>query len=50
MPSSSASSKQHLNITLISIAHRLQTVAFYDQILVLEAGQIAEFDYPIGSG
>lgn len=27
---------------LISIAHRLQTVAFYDRILCLEAGQVAE--------
>nr|XP_031863483.1 uncharacterized protein CI109_001359 [Kwoniella shandongensis]KAA5530555.1 hypothetical protein CI109_001359 [Kwoniella shandongensis] len=30
------------DITLLSIAHRLQTVAYYDRILVMEAGQIVE--------
>ncbi|KAK8854684.1 hypothetical protein IAR55_003423 [Kwoniella newhampshirensis] len=35
------------DITLISIAHRLQTVAYYDQILVIEAGQLIEFDSPL---
>lgn len=29
-------------IQLISIAHRLQTVAYYDRILVIDAGQVAE--------
>ena len=28
--------------TLISIAHRLQTVAYYDRILVLDNGQVKE--------
>ncbi len=35
------------DVTLISIAHRLQTVAYYDRILVLDAGQIAEIDTPL---
>jgi ABC-type multidrug transport system fused ATPase/permease subunit len=30
------------NEQLISIAHRLQTVVFYDRILCLEAGQVVE--------
>ena len=33
---------------LISIAHRLQTVAFYDRILVMDAGTIAEVCYLSG--
>ncbi|WWC92929.1 uncharacterized protein L201_007892 [Kwoniella dendrophila CBS 6074] len=35
------------DITLISIAHRLQTVAYYDRILVIDEGQMAEFDEPL---
>ncbi len=32
--------------TVICIAHRLQTVAFYDKILVMDKGSAAEFDVP----
>nr|XP_031864005.1 uncharacterized protein CI109_000649 [Kwoniella shandongensis]KAA5531077.1 hypothetical protein CI109_000649 [Kwoniella shandongensis] len=35
------------NITLISIAHRLQTVAYYDRIMVMDAGTVVEFDSPL---
>ncbi|KAI8868267.1 P-loop containing nucleoside triphosphate hydrolase protein, partial [Ramicandelaber brevisporus] len=32
--------------TLLTVAHRLRTVIDYDRILVLEKGQVAEFDTP----
>ncbi|CDZ96790.1 Multidrug resistance-associated protein/mitoxantrone resistance protein, ABC superfamily [Phaffia rhodozyma] len=35
------------NKTIISIAHRLATVAFYDRILIMDAGKVAEFASPI---
>ncbi|KAK3884295.1 hypothetical protein Pcinc_011423 [Petrolisthes cinctipes] len=33
--------------TVLTIAHRLNTVAIYDKIMVLEAGQIVEFGSPV---
>lgn len=35
------------DVTLISIAHRLATVAFYDRILVMDDGRVAEYDTPL---
>jgi len=32
--------------TLLCIAHRLRTVIDYDMVLVMDAGQVAEFDRP----
>ncbi|KAI8970550.1 multidrug resistance-associated ABC transporter [Trametes punicea] len=33
--------------TLLCIAHRLNTIAYYDRILVMDAGRVAEFDTPL---
>lgn len=35
------------DVTLISIAHRLATVAFYDKVLVMDGGCVAEYDTPL---
>ncbi|KJE02687.1 cadmium ion transporter [Cryptococcus gattii NT-10] len=38
--------QSHLKgVTLISIAHRLHTLAYYDRILVLDGGRVAEVDF-----
>ena len=33
--------------TVLTIAHRLNTVAFYDRVLVLAQGKMVEFDAPL---
>jgi len=33
--------------TLICIAHRLNTIVYYDRVLVMDAGRVAEFDTPL---
>lgn len=33
--------------TLLCIAHRLNTIVFYDRVIVMDAGRVAEFDTPL---
>jgi len=33
--------------TLLCIAHRLNTIVYYDRVLLMDAGRVAEFDTPL---
>ncbi|KAM7186969.1 ATP-dependent bile acid permease [Rhypophila sp. PSN 637] len=37
---------RELDSTIITIAHRLQTIADYDKVLVLDKGQVIEYGHP----
>lgn len=39
--------KEFTNTTVITIAHRLNTIIQYDKILVLNNGQVEEYDTPL---
>lgn len=37
---------RELQSTIITIAHRLQTIVDYDKVLVLDQGQVVEYGHP----
>ena len=38
--------KEFCESTIVTIAHRLNTIIDYDRVIVMDSGQIAEFDTP----
>ena len=38
--------KEFASNTIVTIAHRLNTIIDYDRILVMDKGMVAEFDSP----
>lgn len=38
--------REFLDCTVLAIAHRLNTIIDYDRVLVMDAGNVAEFDSP----
>ena len=39
--------RHELSCTVICVAHRLQTIAFYDKVVVMSEGRVAEFGSPL---
>ncbi|KAH8110164.1 multidrug resistance-associated ABC transporter [Phellopilus nigrolimitatus] len=40
--------REFAGCTLLCIAHRLNTIVYYDRVLVMDGGAVAEFDTPLG--
>lgn len=38
--------REFLDCTVLAIAHRLNTIIDYDRVLVMDAGNVAEFESP----
>lgn len=36
-----------MGCTVITVAHRLATVVYYDKVLVMDRGEIKEYDAPL---